>query len=523
MSVFWDKGRVQLEEFCRIARQPAASGPSPYNHFILPSPDQLLRVCVGLGFKRARLQYVYSILRGKDLETEQFSDEQREKQFKILQIAQARALNLQYWQDFMNCVRLAGFRSGKMISSQNNLLFSYILYLMGRTEFSIDEFHLRRVIARWFFMSSLTGRLTGSPESAMEFDLARFREVKDGERFLSILERACELALPADFWSITLPNDLATSSPRSPSLFAYNASLVLLDARALFSKSKIAQLLDPTTQAMRLAVERHHLFPKDHLKTLGITDLRETNQIANFAFVEWGDNSAIWEQAPDAYLPPMKARFNAAELAQMYHWHALPDGWEKMKYQVFLERRRELIAQIIAEGYQTLCEEQAKDAVTITGVSLGELVFGGESDAVEFKATLRVNLHTGEKDPRIEMAVLKTLAGFLNTNGGVLVIGMADSGIVQGIGPDDFTSEDKMGLHLTNLVNSRLGPQAMTWMHLHFEDYDGHRVLTVKCSPGKAPVFVKDGNSEFFFIRTGPSTTELTTSQAHEFIVRRFP
>jgi hypothetical protein len=259
------------------------------------------------------------------------------------------------------------------------------------------------------------------------------------------------------------------------------------------------------------------------LKTLGITDLRETNQIANFAFVEWGDNSAIWEQAPDAYLPPMKARFNAAELAQMYHWHALPDGWEKMKYQVFLERRRELIAQIIAEGYQTLCEEQAKDAVTITGVSLGELVFGGESDAVEFKATLRVNLHTGEKDPRIEMAVLKTLAGFLNTNGGVLVIGMADSGIVQGIGPDDFTSEDKMGLHLTNLVNSRLGPQAMTWMHLHFEDYDGHRVLTVKCSPGKAPVFVKDGNSEFFFIRTGPSTTELTTSQAHEFIERRFP
>ncbi|MEI6149264.1 MAG: DUF262 domain-containing protein [bacterium] len=522
MSVFWDEGRAQLEDFCRNARQPAASGPSPYNHFIVPSPDQLLRVDVGLGFKRARLQYVYSILRGKDLETEQFSDEQRVKQFGILQAAQARALNLQYWHDFMNCVRLAGFRSGRMISSQNNLLFSYMLYLIGRTEFNIEEFRLRRVIARWFFMASLTGRFTGSPESAMEFDLARFREVKDGEKFLTILEKACELALPADFWTITLPNDLATSSPRSPSLFAYNAALVLLDARALFSKLKVAELLDPTTQAMRAAVERHHLFPKEHLKTVGVTELRETNQIANFALVEWGDNGDILGQAPANYVPAMRARFKANELAQMYRWHALPDGWESMEYGPFLERRRELIAQIIGEGYRTLCEEPAEGAVALAGVSVDELVVSGESDVVEFKATLRANLHTGQKDPRMEAAVLKTLAGFLNTNGGVLVIGVADDGAARGIAADDFASEDKMGLHLTNLVNGRMGPQAMTWMHLHFEDYDGHRVLTVKCLAGKAPVFVKEGNNDLFFIRTGPSTTELTTSQAHEFILKRF-
>ncbi|MGH2372048.1 MAG: hypothetical protein ACRDIC_01010 [bacterium] len=66
MSVFWDEGRTQLEEFCGQARKPS-TGPSPFNHFIQPDPDQLLRVSVGLGFRRARLQYVYSILRGKDL------------------------------------------------------------------------------------------------------------------------------------------------------------------------------------------------------------------------------------------------------------------------------------------------------------------------------------------------------------------------------------------------------------------------------------------------------------------------
>src|ERR1700724_1154725 len=67
MSVFWDEGRAQLEAFCRASRTPVPGKPSPFNHFIQPDPDQLLRVAVGLGFKRARLQYVYSILRGKDL------------------------------------------------------------------------------------------------------------------------------------------------------------------------------------------------------------------------------------------------------------------------------------------------------------------------------------------------------------------------------------------------------------------------------------------------------------------------
>jgi len=523
MSVFWDEGRAELEHFCRDARQPAASGPSPFNHFIIPSPDQLLRVSVGLGFKRARLKYVYSILRGKDLDTEKFSDTQRVAQFGVLKAAQTRALNLQHWHDFMHCVRQAGFRSGKMISSQNNLLFSYILYLMGRTEFGINEFQLRQMIARWFFMSSLTGRFTGSPESAMEFDLARFREVKDGKMFLAVLEKACDLAMTTDFWNITLPNDLATSSPRSPSLFAYNAALVLLDARALFSKLKVAELLDPTSQAMRSAVERHHLFPKGYLKdSCKITDLRDTNQIANFALLEWGDNAEISDAPPSEYLPIMRTRFSASEMAKMYKWHALPEGWEQMEYHAFLERRRELIAQVIAEGYRTLCEGPAHDAASVEALSVDELVLNGESGEVELKATLRVNLHTGQKDSRMEHAVLKTLAGFLNTNGGVLVIGVADDGTAQGIEVDGFESEDKMGLHLTNLVNGRMGPQAMTCVHPHFEDFDGHRVLRVTCLPARAPVFVKDGTGEAFYIRTGPSTTELSTSQAHEFISRRF-
>ena len=521
MSVFWDEGRAQLEAFCREARKPSTAVASPFNYFIQPDPSQPLRVSVGLGFKRARLKYVYSLLRGKDLETGQFSDERRITQFELLKNAQERVINPQGWHDFMTCIRLAGFRSDKMISSQSNLLFSYMLYLMGRTEYGVDEFRLRNIIARWFLMSSLTGRFTGSPESAMEFDLARFREVKEGDEFLNILERACDMPLTEDYWKITLPNDLATSSPRSPSLFAYNAALVLLEARALFSKSKVSELLDPVSQGTRGAVERHHLFPKAYLEKLAITDLRETNQIANYALVEWGDNVKISDQAPAEYLPKMASRFEKDELARMYHWHALPENWQHMDYREFLEKRRELIAQIIREGYLSLAAGPAK-IDEYQPLSLKDIIDTGESDQVEFKSTLRINLHTRDRDPRMEMAVLRTIAGFLNTNGGVLTIGVSDDGTPLGIDADGFENEDKMSLHLVNLIKDRMGPTVMTFTHVHFEDYNDCRVMVVDCSKSLKPVFVKDGKIERFYIRTGPSSTELMASQTQDYIKQRF-
>lgn len=521
MSVFWDEGRAELERFCRESRAPSKGGPSPFNYFIDPSPDQLLRVNVGVAFKRARLHHVYSILRGKDLETERFSDDRRDEQFDVLKKAQSRTLNLQYWHDFMKCIHQAGYRSNKMISSQNNLLFSYILYLIGRTEFDIDEFELRRVISRWFFMSSVTGRFTGSPESAMEFDLARFREVKEKEQFVSILEHACDIALTNDFWSVSLPNDLATSSPQSPSLFAYQAAQVLLDAKALFSKIRVSELLDPALHANKSAVEKHHLFPKGYLNTLGKTGVRETNQIANYAFVEWGDNVQISDQSPAEYLPELMERFKADELTRMYHHHALPENWENMEYSEFLEKRRDLIAQVISEGYRTLVSGPEEE-MAVEEFDLSQVVSSGESEAVEFKSTLRTNLHTGNKDPRMELTVLKTLAGFLNTNGGTLIIGMSDDGIPVGIEADGFASEDKMGLHLTNIVNGRMGPQAMTFLHLHFDDSESNRVLVVKCNKAAVPMFVKDDGVERFYVRTGPSTTELSASQTQDYIKHRY-
>ena len=520
MSVFWDEGRTALESFCRDARTPSTGKSSPFNHFIHPDPDQLLRVSVGVGFRRARLKHVYSILRGKDLETEAFSSDRRDAQFEVLKEAQKKVLNLQYWHDFFKAILSAGYRSSKLISSKNNLLFAYILYLLGRTEYKVGEFRLRRLIARWFRMSAITARYTGSPESQMEFDLARFRSVESEEDFVSVLTDICDSTLTNDFWTITLPTELATSSARSPSMFAYYASLNLLDAKVLFSDRKVSELTDPSTSSPKAPMERHHLFPKAHLKNLGITDLRRINQIANYTMVEWGDNLKISDQAPAEYVPKLSERFTSKELDRMYHLHALPDGWENMDYDNFLRHRRELMARVIREAYQQLSGPD--NGVQSTAPAVAELVEQRETTVIEFKSTLRINLHTGQKDGRMELGVLKTLAGFVNSGGGTLIIGVADDGDPVGIESDQFASEDKMYLHLVNLIKDRIGAAHSNYLHPRFDDFKDVRVLAVECSPGRSAVFVKDGNHERFFVRIGAATLELTGREAQDYIDKRF-
>ena len=300
------------------------------------------------------MQYVYSLLRGKDLETGKFSEERRVAQFKMLKDAQESTLNLQHWKDFLKCLMHAGYRSGKVITSATTVLYTYVFYLLGKVEYGLSESELRQAISRWFFFASLTGRYTNSPESALEGDLIQLRDVKDGAGFLTFLARNINVQLTDDFWRVTLPNDLDTAAARSPSLMAYLAALCLLDAKVLFSSLKIGSLLDPTTDAHRNSLERHHLFPKDWLKKNGFPEIHQTNQIANYAMIEWPDNSDISAQSPAEYWPQFKGRYTADQWTTIRYWHALPDDWERLKYEDFLRKRRGLIAQVIRDGFEII-------------------------------------------------------------------------------------------------------------------------------------------------------------------------
>ena len=106
----------------------------------------------------------------------------------------------------------------------------------------------RKLIGRWFFASSLTGRYTSSPETIMDADLNRLEKATGAESFVRALEDAMANELTNDFWSMTLPANLDSSSARNPELFAFVAAQNRLCAPVLFSHKKVADLLDPATE-----------------------------------------------------------------------------------------------------------------------------------------------------------------------------------------------------------------------------------------------------------------------------------
>ena len=150
------------------------------------------------------------------------------------------------------------------------------------------------------------------------------------------------------------------------------------------------------------------------------------------------------------------------------------------------------------------------------------LIAQGESKKLEFKSTLRWHIHKKAYDDVIQHAVLKTIAAFLNSDGGTLLIGVNDNGEALGLEKDDFPNADKMMLHLTNLVRDRMGTIFMRFLKLSVEEVDGKQIFRVVCQSSTEPVYLRFKNSEYFYIRTGPSTDELPASQIHGYIQDRF-
>ena len=169
------------------------------------------------------------------------------------------------------------------------------------------------------------------------------------------MEEIITSQLTEDFWKTTLPLDLATSSPTSPSLYAYYASQYILGVNGLFSKLLVSDLLQEGLRSKKSALERHHLFPKAWLKKNGVEDKTQQNQIANYALVEWSDNIEISDKHPSEYLQHYVNRFSEEEVKTMYWNHALPPSWENMEYPDFLVARRKLIADVIKEAYTKIC------------------------------------------------------------------------------------------------------------------------------------------------------------------------
>ena len=149
-------------------------------------------------------------------------------------------------------------------------------------------------------------------------------------------------------------------------------------------------------------------------------------------------------------------------------------------------------------------------------------IAAGEDDRLEFKSTLRWNLHTNKPDKAMEIACLKTMAAFLNSEGGTLLVGVEDNGNILGIAADQFPNEDKFLLHFNNLINQHLGLETAGSFSFDIRHLESGDIMIVDCQPSPAPVYVTHDRKEEFYVRVGPGTRPLTTRDALEYIRNHF-
>jgi hypothetical protein len=395
LSVFWPEGRDAIEDFARNSRispqraSEIAGRPvtwTAWNHYIPVETGHLVRAMVAIGQGRGRLQDAYAALQAKDLTSGLVNADRQEAELNKLKTALPVVTDRVSWTEYIRSIQTAGFRSARNVTSNMNIVYGYVIFLLGRTRHGVALAELRPLIARWLFMSQLTARYTGSSESQIQKDMDRIDALPlgDAEGFARLLDEIIEAQLTPDFWRYSMPQQLITSGPSlSPHYQCYLAALNILDAPMFMLESRVRDWMDPSQPAIK-GTEGHHLVPRDYQeKVLGITDIKRINQVGNFAPTDWSTNIAISNKPPAEYWPELVATRakDQAWLAQQMYFHALPEGWEQMDYDEFLAVRRSLMAQVTRDAYNKLAGGQAKPVETaaaapepVEELSLSELL-----------------------------------------------------------------------------------------------------------------------------------------------------
>ncbi|MBQ5953076.1 MAG: DUF262 domain-containing protein [Lachnospiraceae bacterium] len=358
LSLYWDEGRKEIEEFSKESTFPTKGKTTSYNQITTVAAQDLIRVVMAYAFDRARLKYGYKLLRGADFDKRGAVDEElRIQRFDTLKEKLPDVLDVHSWHEFLKAIMNAGYLSGDLILSGNAIFYSYAFYLIAKHRFHASYNENMHLTSLWFFYASLVSLYTGSFESTVESHLNSIKDLTTLEEYKDfILSRANE-RLTNDYFDITLVGSegLAVSGKGNNAWNAYVAALNIMDAKILFSKSNllVSKLFEPGTDGNRKSLEKHHLFPKAYMKAQGYTDAK-INQMANYAFIDWKDNMDILDDAPSVYYPIVCEGRSDEEILRMEEENALPHGWENMPYEDFLVERRKLMAAKIKQAFDLL-------------------------------------------------------------------------------------------------------------------------------------------------------------------------
>lgn len=323
-----------------------------------PAYGDMIRVAGIVGFGRGKAASLVSELSGRDPETKKVDESRIPAAYDKLESALGLIVNKFNFENFLLLIKSAGFIAPGMVSSKNALNFAYGLYLRLREQKDLSEGDRKRIVKRWFVMSMLTGRHSGSFESTWEQDIRRIKE-QGAEQYLKQIE---ESELSDAFWSVTLPAALETTSTVSPFFQTFLAAQVTTGARGFLSKAI-------TIAAMhQQSGDLHHIVPKNYLQRNGYPDRADYNQVANLALTETSINISIGSKPPTAYMSLLHEQINnenlvlgeitdLGDLTRNLMENAVP-VWlaevDASNYQEFLTERRRLMAAMIRDYYRLL-------------------------------------------------------------------------------------------------------------------------------------------------------------------------
>ena len=354
ISVYENETSDKINEFSEKSRIPADN--TSYNTLLAIEPSHLIRMAVGVGFRRARLRYAYMLLRGKNLKTGKFSAEERQANLDKFKDALDKVMNLNNWHGFINIVAEAGYISNKLIASSNAVVFSYVLYLIAKYDYKLDAMSLKKCISKWFFMSTITYFYTGSTESEVENQFADLRDVHTAEEFIAYIDKVIETHFTDDYFKLTLPSELNSAAAISPAWNGYIAAQIVLNTPMLFSNTPVSKYFVIGSSGTKNAIDKHHIFPKHYLEQIGYTNDRDRNQLANFTYLDYATNIEISDKAPVDYVSGYREKLGEEGYKKACEQNALPENFESMEYPEFLEKRRQLMAQVVRKAYEELCK-----------------------------------------------------------------------------------------------------------------------------------------------------------------------
>ena len=323
-----------------------------------PDYNDVLRVSFMHMFGRGKLADLVSLLSGRDFEARDFKAEIVDESFRKLHDGVVKFMSKGNFRDFTAALRSAGFSSSQIIGSKGAVNFAYNLYLTLREDKSIPSTDVKRWVQRWYVMSVLTGRYSGSSESIMDRDMRRIAD----QGFIPFYEEIAASRLADTFWDVTLPQDLATTSVRSGAWMTYVASQVRTADNTLFTNGfKVADVIANVGDI-------HHIFPKAYLRKTIDAPQRLYNQVANYTYLEKRINIAIGDKRPGEYFSQARDAINSGTgyfgdiadegaLLSNLEANCIPEGIFGMSaddYEDFLAQRRVLMARKIRNYYESL-------------------------------------------------------------------------------------------------------------------------------------------------------------------------